>query len=87
MPFKGPQNISRLVRVEECWMRNPFADGSSTQIEVLNLDGNTWEAATCVELSAEDLVGLRWHSRPGEVEFVDLLQRRYRFVVPHVPVV
>ena len=81
MPFAGPQNISRLVRIEECWMSNPFAPGASTRLEVLKLDGVTWEACRAVELSVDGRVGLRWDCDPATVEFIDLTQRKYRFVV------
>ena len=81
MPFAGPQNISRLVRIEECWMSNPFAPGASTRLEVLKPDGVTWEACRAVELSVDGRVGLRWDCDPATFEFVDLTQRKYRFVV------
>ena len=62
-------------------MSNPFENGQSTKIEVLGADGVTWSGARCVELSAEGRVGLRWDSDPQTVQFVDLCQRKYRFVL------
>ena len=81
LPFAQTQNVTRLVRIEESWMHNPFSEGQCTNLEVLSEDGVTWRACKAVEMSMEGKVGIRWNDLPEKVVFLDLTQHKYRFVM------
>ena len=81
LPFASTQHVSRLVRMAETWLSNPFVDGQSTNLEVLDRDGVTWKSCKAVEMSMDGRVGLRWNDKPEEIDFVDLIRYKYRFVM------
>ena len=62
-------------------MSNPFIEGQTTSLEVLDRDGVTWNSCKAAEMSMDGRVGLRWNDKPEVIDFVDLTRCKYRFVM------